>query len=187
MTKIEQNFIDSLRRINFIFRNEEVSIECVKQYDQFTLLGEKIGPFEQGKSYKLKFFKAIPFIENGILKIKSSKKYDNVDVQRFAIGERDDQRLVNRNDDFFLNKIKEFKKILEKDVNDKIRLQLDLDRYNSYTSDIIDSRLLKLLRLAKTELSLDDERRLTLSERLLFKRIYKLIDVWKKFLLERKN
>ena len=83
MNKIEKNFIHSLRRINFIFKNEGVSTECVKDYDEFTILGNKFGPFELGKSYKLKFFEAIPFIENDILKVKPSEKCDNIDVQRF--------------------------------------------------------------------------------------------------------
>jgi len=64
---------------------------------------------------------------------------------------------------------------------------MDLDRFNSFTSDIIDNRLLKVLRLARIELSANDERRLTQAEKLLFKHIYKLIDTWKKYFLERKN
>lgn len=168
-----------------MFMNEELTIECIKSFKKFSFLGDSFGPFEKGNKYRLKLFSAIPFIENDIMKIASNEKCDNVDVQRFAIDERDDQKLIFRDNNYFLNKIKNFKFFLEKDIKDKIKPPLDLDRYNSYMSNIIDSRLSKLLRLATAELSLDDERRLTSSEKILFKHLYKSIKVWRKFYLTR--
>ena len=53
---------NSLKRINFMFKNEKISTECVKNYEGFKLLGESFGPFEKGKKYKIKLFSAIPFI-----------------------------------------------------------------------------------------------------------------------------
>ena len=181
MNKIENKLIDSLKRINFIFKNEEIYTVCVKSYDGFTLLGEKFS-FEKRKNYKLKFFVAKIFIENNILTVAPEVKCDNVDVQRFAIAERDDQRLMYQ-ENYFLNKIKEYKIFVEKDVKKGIKPKLDLDRFNSYLSNIIDSRLLKLLKLAKTELSLDDERRLTISEKLLYDFLFKLIKNWRTFFI----
>lgn len=183
LEKVESQLNDSLNRINFMFMNEELTIECIKSFKGFSFLGESFGPFEKGNKFRLKLFSAIPFIENDIMKIASNEKCDNVDVQRFAIDERDDQKLIYRDNNYFLNKIKKFKIFLEKDIKDKIKPPLDLDRYNSYMSNIIDSRLSKLLRLAKAELSLDDERRLTSSEKILFKHLYKYIKVWRKFYL----
>ena len=63
--------------------------------------------------------------------------------------------------------------------------KVDLDRYNSYTSSIIDSRLLKLLRLSKAELSLDDEQRLTYSEKVLYKQLFSIIKAWRDFFLSK--
>ena len=183
MNKIETKLIDELNRINFIFQNEEIYTECEKSFNGFSLLGEKFGPFEKGKKYKLKVFLAIPFIDNNILKVVSSEKCDNVDVQRYAIAERDDQKLVLRDNKYFLNKIKEFKRFIKKNVKDGIKPKLDLDNFNSYMANIIDIRLLKLLRLSKAELSLNDEKRLTNSELLLYNHIYKFISIWRKFFL----
>ena len=166
-----------------MFKNEKITTECIKSYNGFSLLGESFGPFEKGKKYKLKLFSAMPFIENDILKVSESNKCDNIDVQRYAIGEKDDQKLIMRDDNFFLTKIKEFKVFMEKDIRIKNKPKIDFDRYNSYTANIIDSRLLKLLKLAKAELSLDDERRLTISEKLLYKNVYNLIKTWRNFFL----
>jgi hypothetical protein len=163
--------------------NEELTVECIKSFKEFSFLGESFGPFEKGNKYRLKLFSAIPFIENNIMKISSNEKCDNIDVQRFAIDERDDQKLIFRDNNYFLNKIKIFRIFVEKDIKEKIKPPLDLDRYNSYMANIIDSRLSKLLRLAKAQLSLDDERRLTNSERILFKHIYNFIKMWRKFYL----
>ncbi len=173
----------SLKRINFMFKNEKITTECVKSYDGFTLLGESFGPYEKGKKYKIKLFSAIPFIINEVLEISQSEKCDNVDVQRYAISERDDQKLIQTEDNFFLNKIKVFKQFMKNDIKNKNIPQINLDRYNSYSTSIVDNRLFKLLKLAKTELSLDDERRLTISEKLLFDIFFKIIKNWRDFFI----
>ena len=117
------------------------------------------------------------------MKISSDEKCDNFDVQRYAISERDDQRLIQRDNPYFLNKIKEFKKFIEKDVYDKNKPKKGLDLFKSFNINIIDSRLSKMLRLARSELSVDDERKLTNSEKLLYKKLNKLIKVWRAFFL----
>ncbi len=183
MITIEIPLDDALKRLDFIFKNEPISTECIKDHEGFSLLGESFGSFEKGKKYRMKNFLAIPFIESGILVVSENEKYDNVDIQRFAIRERDSQRLIQQDKDNFLIKSKEFRSLMEKEVEDKKKPKIDLDRYNSYTINIIDSRLLKLLKLAKTELSLDDEKKLTKSELLLYNKIYNIIRKWRKFFL----
>jgi DNA replication initiation complex subunit (GINS family) len=61
--------------------------------------------------------------------------------------------------------------------------KIDFDRYKSYTSNIINSRLLKLLKLSMAELSLEDERGLTISEKELYENLYNYIKVWRNFFL----
>ena len=147
------------------------------------MLGKSFGPYEKGKKYKMKLFSAVPFIQKDILEIIQQEKCDNVDVQRYAISERDDQKLLLMNDQFFLNKIKEFKQFMVDDIIKKTKPQINLDRYNSYLLSIIDNRLLKLIKLAKTDLSLDDERRLTTSERKLFELLFNIIKQWRSFFI----
>ncbi|MFX1257631.1 MAG: hypothetical protein ACFFAN_07225 [Promethearchaeota archaeon] len=179
MKQLKTKLINTLKRINFIFKNEEIYTECIRDFDGFSILGEKFS-FLKGKNYKLKFFIAKMFIKNNILKVAPNEKCDNIDVQRYAIAERDDQKFLQQSS-YFLNKIKEFKSFVEKDVKDGIRPKLDLERFNSYTLNIIDSRLLKLLRLAKAELTLEDEQKLTYSEKVLYEQMYKLIKIWRNF------
>ncbi|MFW9999952.1 MAG: hypothetical protein ACFE9Q_03360 [Candidatus Hodarchaeota archaeon] len=181
MEVIGERLLNSLSRLNFIFKNEIVVTECIKDFEAFSLLGEWFGPFEKGKKYRIKLFSAIPFIERDILKVSPAEKCDNIDVQRYAIGERDDLKLIKRTNNYFLNKIKVFKQIMEMEVIKNNKPKIDLDRYNSYSSNIIDSRLLKLLKLSMAELSLDDERRLTYSEKLLYTYLYNLIKIWRDF------
>ncbi len=183
LEKLEEQLASSLYKINFIFRNEKINTECTKSHNGFTLLGESFGPFEKGKKYKLKVFSAIPFIENDVLKVDESDKCDSVDVQRYAIREKDDQKLIRIDNNYFLTKIKEFKVFMENDIKLKKKPLIDFDRFISYTASLVDSRLLKLLKLAKAELSLEDERRLTISEKLLYKYIYNLIKTWRDFFL----
>ena len=183
MNKIETQLEDSLNRVNFVFKNEEVTTEGIRNYNGFSILGEMFGPFEKGKKYRLPYFVALPFIENNILKIDSKEKCDNTDVQRYAISERDDQSLLYRENKFFFNKIKEFRDIIEKEVNENKIPKLDLDRFRSHSISLVDNRLLKLLKLARTSLSLDDERKLTNSEKLLFSKLSDVIKIWRNFFL----
>lgn len=94
--------------------------------------------------------------------------------------------LLQRENEYFLNKIKESKFFIEKEVEEKNKPKIDLDRFTSYSTNIVDSRLLKLLKLAKSNLSLEDERRLTSSEMILFNKLFELIKVWRTFFLNNK-
>ena len=183
MEDVGGQLTNSLKRINFMFKNVKITTECVKSFNGFTMLGESFGPFEKGKKYKLTLFSATPFIINDVLEIIQTEKCDNVDVQRYAISERDDQKLIQAEEDFFLNKIKEFKQFMKNDIKNKNKPRINLDRYNSYSLSMVDNRLLKLLKLAKTELSLDDEKRLTISEKLLYEILFKLIKNWRTFFI----
>ena len=104
LESIKSLLTNSLNRINFRYKNEKITAECIKSHGGLTILGESFGPFEKGKKYKLSLFSAIPFIENEILEIIQSEKCDNIDVQRFAISERDDQKLIQTDDQYFLQK-----------------------------------------------------------------------------------
>ncbi len=184
MNKIDENLSDILKRYNFIFKNKEITVECVKNVESFSIVTDKFGPFETGKKYKLKQFLAEPFIKNNAFKIVPAEKCDNIDVQRYTIAERDDQKLVRQeNNDFLLDKIKEFKSFIKKEVNDGTKLRRDLENYNSYFSNLIDSRLDKLLRMSKSTLSEDEQAKLTISEKILFKRVNELVISWKNHFL----
>jgi hypothetical protein len=187
LNKIEYEFIDSLQRINFIFKNKDIYTECIKNHKGFSILGEKLGPFEKGKKYKLNFFLAVPFIKNNILRVALENKCDNVDLQRFAIEERDDLKLIQRDHEFFLNKIKEFHLFLEKDVKENNKPQKFLDDYKSYHTSVLDSRILKIMRIAKTDLSMELEKRLAASEHLLYDHIHTIINIWREFFLNLTN
>lgn len=184
MLKIQDSMKDSLKRINFIYHNREISTKCIKNYKGTTILNETIGPFKKGKSYKVKFFIAAPLIEHDILSITSKDKCDNIDVQRYAVNELNDQQLKVPEDNFFLNKIKEFKSFTEKEVGEGKKPKIMLDNYISYMSNLIDIRLLKLLKLAKTEITPNEERKLTESEQFIIKHISNLLKNWRKFFLE---
>lgn len=181
MEILKESLTRSLNRVNFIFQNENIVTECIRNFGGLSILGESFGPFEKGKKYKIKLFSALPFIEKDILKISNTEKCDNIDVQRYAIEERDDPKLTRRNDPYFLNKIKNFRRFMVNEIRKKNRPNIDLDRYNSYSSNIIDSRLLKLLKLSMAELTLEDERRLTNSEKLFYNYFYNLVKIWRDF------
>jgi hypothetical protein len=183
--KLSKNIKEDLTRINFLYKNQLILTECVQDYKGFSILNKKFGPFKKGKNYKLKIFLALPFIAENILKIVPEEKCDNIDVQRFAIRERDDHQLTELENAHFLNKIKQFKFFMEKSIKEAKKPKQMMDLYNSYMANIIDTRLLKLLRLSQTELTELTEKRLTTSEKVLYQEIFKIIRSWREFFLSK--
>jgi len=73
--------------------------------------------------------------------------------------------------------------LVEKEVNENKIPKRDLDLFSSHSINLVDNRLLKLLKLARASLSLDDERKLTSSEKLVFSKLYDIIKTWRNFFL----
>ncbi len=181
--KLSKDIREDLNRINFLYKNQTILTECLQDYKGFSILNKKFGPFIKSKNYRLKYFLALPFIAKNILQIVPEEKCDNMDVQRFAIKERDDHQLTEVENPLFLNKIKQFKFFMEKSIEQAKKPKQMMDLYNSYMANIVDTRLLKLLRLSQTELTELTEKRLTTSEKILYKEIYKIINSWREFFL----
>jgi hypothetical protein len=185
LERVEENFGNYLSRLNFIYKNQTITTKCIKDHPGVPILGETYGPYQKDKEYNLKFFIALPFIKNGYLRVKDTEKCDNVDVMNYAIEEGDNESLIRRENKYFLNKIKEFRYFMEREVEKKSRPEVELKRYKSYHASIVDSRLSKLLRLAKVDLSLNDEQKLTNSEIGLFNQFSRKIKIWRDFFLNR--
>jgi len=185
LLKIEEKLTAPLKRINFIFQNKKIVTECIQDHNEVQVLDMKIGPFKKGKRYNLKFFIAVKLINQNILKIPSEDKCDNVVMQRFAMRERDDHKLIELEDKLFLNKIKEFRNFIKKALKEGTIPKINFDKFNSYMGNFVDSRLLKLLRLGSINLSVEDEQRLTNSEKVFYKKISDLIKSWRSFFLTR--
>lgn len=185
MERVEENFGNYLSRLNFIYKNQNITTKCIKDHPGISLLGENYGPYQKGKEYNLKFYIAVPFIKNGYLKVNETEKCDNVDVMNYAVEEGEDESLIRRENKQFLNKIKEFRYFMEREVEKNLRPEVELKRYKSYHASIVDSRLSKLLRLAKVDLSLNDEQKLTNSEIGLFNQFSRKIKIWRDFYLNR--
>ena len=176
---IEENLGHILNRITFIYRNQKILTECIKNFKGFSIFKEKVGPFQKGKNYKIKLFIAIPLIKRDILKIAFEERFEINDVQRYAIIERDDLKLKELDNKYFLDKIKEFRRFMKKAVLSGKKAKIDLDRYNSYNTNLVDSRLQKLLRLGISDLSPLDEKLLTNSELLFVRKISEWINIWR--------
>ncbi len=183
MDYIHHNLTDSLRRINFIFQNEIVLTDCLREYEGIDFLGYKLNSFQKGKKYNLPFFLAAPLIKNNILEVFTSDKCDHLDVQRYAINEGNEQKLFHQEQKFLYNKIKEFKAFIKNDVKNGYKTNMALDNYNSYFLNIIDTRLLKLMKLINSQISLDDEKRITLSEKVLVDIFSKMVKTFRNYFL----
>ena len=84
MHRVEEKFIDTMKRMDFLFKNEDLITECVKNFDGINLSGENFGPFIKGNKYRMPLFEALPFIEHDILKIENSATHHSVIIMGFT-------------------------------------------------------------------------------------------------------
>ncbi len=187
MNNIDINISEILSRIRYLYLNNDVYVTCLDSYKGFKVLDLEVGPFEKGSKYKVKQFIADSLIHYNIFEKLPGEKLDNLDVQRHAISERDNQKLEKKNNPLFLMNIRENKRDMLNDVENKKKTKMDFDRYNSYMSNIIYNRLLKSLRLSTTEISTAEENRLTTSEKKLFSILNKIILEWLNFFLHQEQ
>jgi len=183
MLKLETDLDVYLKRLKFIFQNKMMVVECIKDCNGINLFGDNFGPFKKGMTYKLPFWKIKPFIEKNYFKMAPENEINNSLIQQFAEQERDNIKLVDRQNDFFLE-IKELKRLIKKKVENGVLPKEELIKYHSNLEFLLHQRISKIEKLATSRPSTEILERLTETEKILFQYLEDLIKKFKAFLLD---
>lgn len=181
-TKLQTSIKDS----DFSFENSLVRITANRNCPQIRLAGLTVGPFEEGNDYETYYWAALEFEKAGIARFKGEEQLDAVKLNKVQWTERiQTTGQISKLPDYFYPKLRrrlsELRSEIAKDP-EKIR---EYERFRQLTQDIANSRLRKIVSIASAPAQTENTlRNFTGEEKFLYERLYKLISLWRKQILE---
>lgn len=176
----------SIKDLDFSFENSLVKITANRNCPQTRLAGLTIGPFEEGNDYETYYWVALEFEKAGIARFKGEEQLDAVKLNKVQWTERiQTTGQISKLPEYFYPKLRrrlsELRSEIAKDP-EKIR---EYERLRQLTQDIANSRLRKIVSIASAPAQTENTlRNFTGEEKFLYERLYKLISLWRKQILE---
>jgi hypothetical protein len=176
----------TIKDMDFSFENSLVRITANRSCPEIRLAGLNLGPFEEGSDYEVYYWTALELEKAGIAHLKEEDQLDAVKLNKVQWTERiQTSGQVSKIPDHFYPKLRrrlaELRREIAKDP-EKIR---EYERFRQLTQDITNSRLRKIISIASAPAQTENTlRNLTNEEKSLYERLYRLIDSWRKQILE---
>jgi len=175
-----------IQTTDFIFENSPVKIIINRPCPEIQLAGLKIGPYEEGKEYEVKYWIAHELERAGIARLREEETLDSVKLHKISWKESIQQaRQLSPIQEDFYPKLRRYLTDLKKGAignPDKLR---EYEKVMRLSHDIVNIRLRKIVSLAsspeQTNQTLKD---LAQEERTLYTRLHTIIDEWKTKILK---
>jgi len=176
-----------IRDTDFIFENSPIKVTINRNCPEIELAGWKIGPFEEGREYDVKYWIAHELERAGIARIKEEeqldiKKLNNIHWKESGIVHA---RQLSTLEENFYPKLRRYLANLKKGAignPEKIR---EYEKVMRMSQDIVNVRLRKIVSLAsspeQTNQILKD---MAKEEHILYERLHTLINEWKSKILK---
>jgi len=175
-----------IKTIDFVYENSPVRIIINRNHPEIQLAGLKIGPYEEGKEYEVKYWIAHELEKAGIARLREEETLDSVKLHKISWKESIQQaRQVSPLQEDFYPKLRRYLADLKKGAignPDKLK---EYEKVSRLSHDIVNIRLRKIVSLAsspeQTNQTLKD---LAQEERILYTRLHTIIDEWKTKILK---
>ncbi len=176
----------TVKDMDFNFENSLVRITANRSSPEIMLAGLSMGPFEEGNDYEVYYWAAVELENAGIARPKEEERLDVVKLNKVQWTERiQSSGQVSKIPGHFYPKLRRSLAKLRKEIArdpEKIR---EYERFRQLAQDITNSRLRKIISIASTSGQAENTlRNLTAEEKLLYDRLHRLIDGWRKQILE---
>jgi hypothetical protein len=186
MGSVQSKSRATIKNMDFSFENSLVRITANRSSPEIRLAGLNVGPFEEGNDYEVYYWAALELEKGGIARLKEEDQVDSVKLNKVQWTERiQTSGQVSKLPDYVYPKLRrrlaELRKEISKDP-EKIR---EYERFRQLTQDITNSRLRKIVSIASAPAQTENTlRNFTTEEKLLYDRLYRLINNWRKQILE---
>jgi len=175
-----------IQTIDFIYENTPVKIIINRNCPEIELAGLKIGPYEEGKEYEVRYWIAHELERAGIARLREEETLDSVKLHKISWKESIQQaRQVSPLQEDFYPKLRRYLADLKRGAignPDKMR---EYEKVMRLSHDIVTIRLRKIVTLAsspeQTNQTLKD---LAQEERTLYTRLHTIISEWKNKILK---
>jgi len=176
---LKNDSLNFVKEVDFIFENSLIKIVALKQLSEIKLVGLKVGPFEEGNEYEVRFWIAQELSKAGIVRIKEAH-LSGVTLYRIQWKERLQPigEFSTLPQDFYprLRRLLEYLKDASKNSPEAMR---EYEQVQRLFKDILNCRLRKIVSLAsKSEETKHSRKNLTTEEQWLHEEIGETIRCW---------
>ena len=169
-----------------MFENTPVKIVASRNCPEIWLAGLKVGPFEEGKEYEVRFWVARELEKAGIARFREEELLDAVKLHKMHWKERvQPVREISSLSEDFYSKLRRYLASLKKEAATNPEKLKEYEKAKKITRDIIDCRLKKIVSLASTPGQTSQIlKNLTREERVLYQCLSDFIDDWRSAILK---
>jgi hypothetical protein len=177
----------AIRDADFVFENAPVKIVANRNSPAIELPGTKVGPFQEGKEYEVRYWVAMELKKAGIARIRMDEPLDLMMLNKIHWKERvqASQRLTSLPEDFY-SKLRRYLEELNEEAIKKPEKRSDYDKAKNLSDDITRMRLKKIVSLASSGRDQTGQilRSLTKEEKYVYDCLHKIISEWKTEILK---
>ncbi|KPV63276.1 MAG: GINS complex protein [Candidatus Bathyarchaeota archaeon BA1] len=171
----------SIKDIDFMFVNTPVRVIVSRNCPEIELAGLRVGPFEEGKEYEVKFWVARELERAGIARFREEELLDAVKLYKLHWKERVQsvQQISSLSEDFYPRLRRYLAGLKREAVNNPEKMK-EYEKVTRLSHDIINCRLRKIISLASAPAQTDQIlKNLTKEERIIYERLYTTINEWR--------
>lgn len=163
---------------DFVFENTPVKIVASRACPEIELVGLKVGPFEEGKEYEVRFWIAREMEKAGLARFREEELLDAVKLYKIHWKERvQSVRQVSSLSEDFYPKLRRYIARLKKEAVNNPEKMKEYEKVSKLSRDIINCRLKKIVSLASTSMQTSHFlKNLTREERIVYERLFSIIN-----------
>lgn len=175
-----------IRDFDFVFENAPVRILINRNCPEIQLAGLKVGPFEEGREYEVIYWVARELERTGIARFREEDMLDAVKLHKISWKESiQHARQLSPLEEDFYPRLRRYLASLKKGAVSNPERMKEYEKVTRLSDDIVNCRLRKIVSLAssppQTNQTLKD---LAQEERILYERLYTIVNEWKSKILK---
>ena len=178
--------LTSIKDADFIFKNTPVKIVVNRNCPEIELAGLKVGPFQEGKEYEVRFWIAQELKRAGIARFREGELLDLMKLNKIHWKERvqSSQQVAALPEDFY-PRLRRYLDELKSGAIKKPEKMRDYEKARRLSRDIIRLRLKKIVSLASSPAQTNQIlKSMTKEERDVYERLYGIISEWRTEILK---
>ncbi|MEM3010355.1 MAG: hypothetical protein QXE76_00910 [Candidatus Bathyarchaeia archaeon] len=171
----------SIKDVDFMFENMTVKVIANRDSPEIVLAGLKVGPFSEGEEYEVKFWVAKELRKAGLVRFREEDILDAVKLHKIHWKERvQSARQISLLPQDFFPKLRRYLAETKAKAVNNIEKMREYEKIVRVSHDIVNCRLRKIVSLASAPAQTNQVlANLTPEERILYDRLYALINEWR--------
>lgn len=181
------DFSNFFKMFDIKYENQNVKLIVLKNIPEMEVAGEEIGSVEESSYIEVKNWIADELMKTGMAKLASDEeRLSVIEIQKAQVKEtmQSPRRFSTLPEDFYPKLRKFLKELKSKAHSDPVKMQ-ELQKVHKLVTDIVSSRLGKILILSSAQ-EKDENllRNLTPEERILYDTLNKTVNAWRELALK---